>query len=89
MATVTTLMHQVTSWRTRHYAVKAAWARDIIHAVGIYVKHTPREFLVVYILNKILKGDRLRELSSKLGLKPIQHPTTEQGGDRSKEECEI
>ena len=28
MATILTLLHAVTSWRTRHYAVKAAWARD-------------------------------------------------------------
>ena len=96
MATVTTLLHQVTSWRTRHYAVKAAWARDIIHAVGIDVKHTPGEFLVADILTKILNGEKLRELSSKLGLKPIQNPKIGGGdggkggggGDRSKEECE-
>ena len=74
MATVTTLMHQVTSWRTRHYAVKAAWARDIIYSARIDVKHTPGEFLVADILTKILKGEMLRELSSKLCLKPIQTP---------------
>ena len=74
LATVTTLLHQVTSWRTRHYAVKAACARDIIHSVGIDVKHTPGEFLVADILTQILKGERLRELALKLGLKPIQTP---------------
>ena len=69
---MTTLLHQVTSWRTRHYAVKAAWARDIIHSVGIDVKHTPGEFLVADILTKILNGERLRALSLELGLKPIK-----------------
>ena len=77
LATVTTLLHQVTSWRTRHYAVKAAWARDMIHLVGIDVKHTPGEFLVAGILTKVLKGERLRELSSKLCLRPIQTSTLE------------
>ena len=95
-------MHQVTSWRTRHYAVKAAWARDIIHAVGIDVKHTPGEFLVADILTKILKGERLKELSSMLGLRSIRDPKMEHGNeikkessdglsngcDRSKEECQ-
>ena len=74
MATVTTLLHQVTSWLTRHYAVKAAWARDIIHSVGIDVKHTPGEYLVADILTKTLKGERLRTLSSELGLIPIKQP---------------
>ena len=76
LATVTTLLHQVTSWRTRHYAVKAAWARDMIHSVGIDVKHTPGEYLVADILTTILKGERLRELSSKLCLQPIRTPTS-------------
>ena len=96
LATITTLLHQVTSWRTRHYAVKAAWARGIIHAVGIDVKHTPGEFLVADILTEILNGERLKELSSKLGLKSIHGPKIENGnggggcsgGDRSKEECQ-
>ena len=50
MATILTLLHAVTSWRTRHYAVKAAWARDIIKIKGIHVEHVPGEFLVADIL---------------------------------------
>ena len=96
MATITTLLHQVTSWRTRHYAVKAAWARDIIHTVGIDVKHTPGEFLVADILTKILKGERLKELSSQLNLRSIRSSKIKDGSggvgrggvDRSKEECQ-
>ena len=72
LATVTTLLHQVTSWRTRHYAVKAAWARDIIKAMDIDVKHTPGEFLVADAMTKILNGERMRELSRQLGLSPIK-----------------
>ena len=60
LATVTTLLHQVTSWRTRHYAVKAAWARDIIKAMDIDVKHTPGEFLVADAMTKIFKGERMK-----------------------------
>ena len=54
MATILTLLHEVTSWRARHYAVKAAWSRDMTKAMGIDVKHTPGEFLVADILTKIL-----------------------------------
>ena len=68
LATVTTLLHQVTSWRTRHYAVKAAWARDIIKAMYNGVKHTPGEFLVADVMTKILKGERMKELPKQLGL---------------------
>ena len=66
LATVTTLLHQVTSWMTRHDAVKAAWARDIIKAMYIDVRHTPGEFLVAAAMTKILKGERMRELSKQL-----------------------
>ena len=69
---MTPLLHQVTSWRTRHYAVKAAWARDIIKAMDIDVRHTPGEFLVADIMTKILKGERMRELSKQLGLSHIK-----------------
>ena len=72
LATVTTLLHQVTSWRTRHYAVKAAWARDITNAMDIVVRHTPGEFLVAGVMTKILKGERMRELPKQLGLRSIK-----------------
>ena len=72
LATVTTLLHQVTSWRTRHYAVKAARARDIIKAMDIDVRHTPGEFLVADVMTKILKGERMRELSKQLGLRSLK-----------------
>ena len=56
---------------------------DIIHAVGIDVKHTPGEFLVADILTTILKGDRLKELSSQLGLRSMQSSKNKggNGGD--------
>ena len=40
-ATIRTILHEVTSWRTRHYALRAAWTRDIISAEGIEVEHVP------------------------------------------------
>ena len=30
MASIRTLTHEVTSWRTRHYVVKATWIKDVI-----------------------------------------------------------
>ena len=68
MATILTLLHSVTSWRTRHYAVKAAWARDIIKVKGIHVEHVPGEFLVADILTKILRGHKQVELREELNL---------------------
>ena len=68
MATFLTLLHSVTSWRTRHYAVKAAWARYIIKVKGIHVEHVPGEFLVADILTKILRGQKLVELREELNL---------------------
>ena len=68
MATILTLLHAVTSWRTRHYAVKAAWARDIIKIKGIHVEHIPGEFLVADILTKILRGSKQVELREELNL---------------------
>ena len=72
LATATTLLHQVTSWRTRHYAVKAACARDISKAMDIDAIHTPGEFLVADGMTKILKGERMRELSKQLGLRSLK-----------------
>ena len=89
LATVTALLHQVTSWRTRHYAVKAAWARDIIHSTGIDVRHTPGEYLVADILTKILRGERLRNLSLELGLKPFKTPQRGIDGEEAKEGCDV
>ena len=68
MATILTLLHSVTSWRARYYAVKAAWARDIIKIKGINVEHVPGEFLVADILTKILRGHKQVELREELNL---------------------
>ena len=38
-ATITTIMHDVTSWRSRHYALRAAGIRDLIAEQGIIVEH--------------------------------------------------
>ena len=35
--TIRSILYDVTSWRTRHYADKAAWLRDVIMAEGIQV----------------------------------------------------
>eukprot|EP00974_Lingulodinium_polyedra_P021520 2079906-Lingulodinium_polyedra.AAC.1 len=39
MATIRTITHEVISWRTRHYALRAAWIRDIIKEERIEVEH--------------------------------------------------
>eukprot|EP00974_Lingulodinium_polyedra_P019503 1883707-Lingulodinium_polyedra.AAC.1 len=38
-ATIRTITHELISWRTRHYALRAAWIRDAIKEERITVEH--------------------------------------------------
>ena len=38
-ATIRSMLYEVTSWRTRHYALRAAGIRDLISTEGITVEH--------------------------------------------------
>ena len=38
-ATTTAIQHEVTSWRSMHYALRAAGIRDLVDNAGIAVKH--------------------------------------------------
>ena len=44
--------------------------------MGIDVRHTPGEFLVADAMTKILKGERLRELSNTIGTEFLSKPNT-------------
>ena len=49
LATVRTLLAEVTSWRSRHFAVRAAWARDLIHQEQIAVEHVAGVYISMLI----------------------------------------
>ena len=71
-ATIRTILHEVTSWRTRHYALRAAWTRDIISAEGIEVEHVPGVEICADPLTKVLGkvklagSHKLLQLTSKV-----------------------
>ena len=68
MAMIQTILHEVTSWRSRHYAVRAAWARDTIKDQKIELKHVPGTEIVADPLTKILAGPELPKARKKLGM---------------------
>ena len=56
--TIRSILYEVTSWRTRHYADKAAWLRDTIKKEGIEVGHIPGTEIIADPLTQVL--DRLK-----------------------------
>ena len=46
MAMIQTILHEVTSWRSRHYAVRAAWARDTVKNQEVNLRHVPGPELI-------------------------------------------
>ena len=67
-ATIRTILHDITSWRTRHYALRAAWTRDIIHQEGIEVEHVPGVEICADPLTKVLGKVKLVESHKRLQL---------------------
>ena len=68
MAMIQTILHEVTSWRSRHYDVRAAWARDTIKDQKVELKHVPGTEIVADPLTKILAGPELPKARKKLGM---------------------
>ena len=50
------------SWRTRAFALRAAWVRDQMHEHGIPLEHHPGATLIADLLTKTLSKTKLREL---------------------------
>ena len=48
MTIIHTILHEVTSWRSRHYAVRAAWARGTVKEDGVNLKQVPGSEIVAY-----------------------------------------
>ena len=66
--TINTITHEVTSWRTRHYATRAACIRDIIQEETITVEHVPGVDIIADPLTNVLGKIKLVESRDKLQL---------------------
>ena len=75
MATIRTITHEVTSWRTRHYALRAAWIRDIIKDERIRVEHEKGVEICADPLTKVLGKVKLQEALDKLDITKISQQT--------------
>ena len=62
---------EVTSWRSRHYAMRAAWIRDMVRIAKIEVAHERGTTLVSDASTKVLERTKLKEARQRLGL--VQH----------------
>ena len=56
--TIRSIIYEVTSWRTRHYASRASWIRDIIQDEGIHVEHVPGLDIIADPLTKSATQDQ-------------------------------
>ena len=69
MATVITITRQVTTWRSRHYALRAGWAREQVDSQLIEVIHASGGELPADGLTKIIQGTAIAKSRDLLLLK--------------------
>ena len=69
-STITRIVHEVTSWRTRHYAMRAAGIRDLIVDEKIEVEHVRGVKIIADPLTKVLERVLLMESYEKLQMGP-------------------
>ena len=67
-ATVITITKQDTSWRSRHYALRAGWARGQVNEQHLDVSHTPGTELPADGLTKIMQASALAKVRQQLSL---------------------
>ena len=70
LATIRSITYEVTSWRTRHYALRAAWVRDMVQQEKVDVKHVKGVDITADPLTKVLERIKLGEAREKLQLYP-------------------
>ena len=68
-ATVITITKEITSWRSRHYAYQAGWARDQVAYQPIRVSHLPGIDLPTDGLTHVLQGIALKKTRIQLTLR--------------------
>ena len=67
-AALLTITTKVTSWRIRHYAMRAAWIRDMVAEEECEVQHVRGSVLVSDALTKVLDRIKLSEARERLQL---------------------
>ena len=72
MATLHTLTTDVTSWRTRHYALRAAFMRCHIEHKGIDIQYKPGKDLTADALTKVLNFNKQKDAWRRLTLVELQ-----------------
>ena len=75
-AMVITTTKEVTSWRSRHYALQAGWARDQVYTQPIRAKHISGKNLPADALTKILQGSEIEKARHRLTLRNGDETTT-------------
>ena len=65
-ATIRTIIYEVTSWRTRYYAIRAAWVRDTVKSQKITVEHEKGISIIADPLTKVLPKLKVHEAWVKL-----------------------
>ena len=68
-ATVITITKEITSWRSRHYANQAGWARDEVGHQPIRVSHLAGKDLPADGLTKVVQGIALKKTRIQLTLR--------------------
>jgi hypothetical protein len=69
-ASIMSIKTEVTSWRNRHYAMKAAWIRDVLNEEVIELNYQPGVTLVADALTKVLEKGKLDVARQRLHLSP-------------------
>jgi len=67
-AALTTMLTQVTSWRSKHYAMRASWLRDAITEEQCELQHVSGKHLISDALTKVLEKVKLAEARDRLQL---------------------
>eukprot|EP00975_Prorocentrum_lima_P057808 12122175-Prorocentrum_lima.AAC.1 len=61
----------MSSWRSRHYALRAALIKDMIMQESVLVKYQPGKNTTADGLTKVLHKEKLREARGKLLLQNV------------------
>ena len=69
MAAILTITNNVTSWRNRHYSMKATWIRDLIKELGVKLSHKYGTELTSDALTKVLTREKLIIARLRLNLR--------------------
>ncbi|CAE7399595.1 unnamed protein product [Symbiodinium pilosum] len=68
LATLAKARFQETLWRTRHFALRASWVRDMLREHGIELSHKAREELSADLLTKTLARVKLEQFRKQVSV---------------------